>query len=509
MDSNNARIAKNTGLLYFRMIFITLINLYAVRVTLDALGDVDYGIYNVVASVVASLSLLTGAMTSASQRFLAYHLGKNDYRSYSRTFTLLIFSFLAISLVLLLVGEGLSYFFIERWLHIPEDRITAAYWVYQTSLVAFFFSFVTIPYTSSIVANERMDAFAAFSVVEGVMKLGIALWLAAYGGDRLILYGILTASISIAVFLMSMQYCHVKFKYCRYILKWEKSIFMQLTGYMGWNLFGSISAILSNQGQAVLLNIYFGPVVNTAKAIADRIQHLVQGFSINLYMAVSPQIIKSYASEDFPRAHNLVLKTSKLAFMLIYVMSFPLICAMESVLRIWLGAEGVTTAMIEFSQLILIYCMVITLEQPITRIIQATGDIKRYQISVGVLTLMYIPVAAAVLALGGSPVMTLVVQIAIITAAQIVRVMVAHRQVSLSYHQYLSIVVIPIIRVTLVSIPAYIACDMLSMKWTLPALLLKLGASAIAGLTIVAILGLTSEERRMIWSIFKKRVLRK
>lgn len=506
MNSDNVRIAKNTGLLYFRMIFITLINLYAVRVTFDSLGEVDYGIYNVVASVVASLSLLTGAMTSASQRFLAYHLGRNDLRSYSHTFTLLILTLLAIAVLLLLVGEAAGYFFIERLLDIPKDRISAAYWVYQASLVAFLFSFITIPYTSSIVANERMDAFAAFSVVEGVMRLGIALWLTVYGGDRLELYGVLTACISIVIFLMSMQYCHVKFKYCRYIWKWKKSVFMQLSQYMGWNLFGSVSSILSNQGQAVLLNIYFGPVVNAAKAIADKIQHLVQGFSINLYMAVSPQIIKSYASEDYKRAHNLVLKTSKLAFMLIYAMSFPLICSMEGLLNIWLDPGSVSDVMSAFSQLILIYCMVVSLEQPITRIIQATGEIKRYQISVGVLTLMYIPVAAAVLALGGSPVMTLVVQIAIIMAAQIVRVIVAHRQVSLSYHQYLSIVVNPIIKVTLVSIPIYFAFALLPVRLTLPVLIMKLGGATLAGLLIVAILGLTSEERRMIWNFIKRKL---
>lgn len=504
MDPANKRLARNTGLLYFRMIFLTLINLYAVRVTFEALGDVDYGVYNVVASVVASLSLLTGAMTSASQRFLAFHLGKNDLESYSHTFTLLLLAFLALSAGLLAVGEGIGYFFIEKWLDIPADRISAAYWVYQASLVAFIFGFITVPYTSSIVANERMDAFAAFSIVEGVMKLGIALILVEYGGDKLILYGILTGAIGVVVFLMSMQYCHVKFKYCKYVWKWDKAIFRQLTGYTGWNLFGSISAILANQGQAVLLNIYFGPVVNAAKAIADRIQHVVQGFSINLYMAAGPQIIKSYASKDYHRAHELVIRTSKITFMLIYAMSFPLLCNMGGILDIWMGGKNVSPAMMGFSQLMLIYCMVMALEQPISRIIQATGEIKRYQLQVGIVTLTYIPIALAVLAMGGSPLMTLVVQIAVIAAAQCVRVAAAHAQVGLDYRRYITDVAYPILKVALISVPVYLAMYSGAEHPGFVKVLLNVALTGFMGLFIAAMVGLNGEDRRQIWAIISK-----
>ncbi|MCM1489657.1 MAG: MATE family efflux transporter [Muribaculum sp.] len=504
MDSNNARIAKNTGLLYFRMIFITLINFYAVRVTLDALGEVDYGVFNVVSSVVASLSLLSGAMTSASQRFLSFHLGRNDYHNYSHTFTLLLLAFIVISLILILIGESMGYFFVEKWLDIPKDRVGSAYWVYQASLVAFLFSFVTIPYTSSIIANERMDAFAVFSLVEGVLKLGIALWLSVYGGDRLELYGSLTALSSIVVFFMSMQYCHAKFKYCKYIWVWNKDIFRQLSAYTGWNLFGSISGILSNQGQAVLLNIYFGPIVNTAKAIADRIQHVIQGFSINLYMAVSPQIIKSYAAEDHQRAHSLVLKTSKLAFLLIFIMSFPLMCTIEGVLDLWLGSGKVTATMIGFSKLMLLYCMVITLEQPVTRIVQASGEIKRYQLSVGVITLMYIPVALLVLLSGGSALTTMIVQIAILIVAQVVRVVVAHRQVGIDYGKYLSVAIYPIIKVMLVSLPVYLVLNIQLENYNWSLVLLRLVVSGLMGAFVALFVGMTGDERKLIADMVRK-----
>ncbi|MDE6478939.1 MAG: hypothetical protein K2L45_01615 [Muribaculaceae bacterium] len=507
MKSANSRIIKNTGLLYFRLIFLTFINLYAVRITLEALGKIDYGVFSVIASVVMSLSILTGALTSASQRYLSFHLGKEDYEKYSHTFTLLLLTFIILSGIMIFVGEALGYFFIEKWLDIPSDRVHAAYWVFQTTLVSFVFGLITIPYTSSIVANERMDAFAIFSVVEGVFKLAIAFILINYGGDRLILYGIFTASISIVVFLMSMQYCHSKIHYCRYIWKWNGSLFKDLLGYTGWNLFGSISGMLDNQGQNILLNMYFGPILNTAKAIADRIQSVISGFSTNLYMAVSPQIIKSYASEDYGRAHNLVMKTSKMSFLLLFILSFPLICNMDGLLYLWLGNDAKTPFMTAFSQLILVYCMVISLEPPISRLIQATGKIKRYQLSVGAITLAYIPIAALAFALGGSAILSLIILIAVMATAQFVRIYVARRQVNLSPTKYFKEVAVPVLKVSVIGGAAYLLPPLASTSADpFLLILLRTATAGICGLFIAAILGLSREDRQFILGMIKDKL---
>lgn len=506
MIEANRRIVRNTGLLYFRLIFLTIINFYAVRVTLQALGVVDYGVYDVVASVVASLSIFTGAMTSASQRFLSFHLGSNDHKGYSHTFTLLLMTFMAMSVAVIIIGEILGYFFINDWLKIPEDRIHAASLVYQASLISLVVSLITIPYTSSIVANERMDAFAAFSVVEGVMRLGIALLLVEYGGDRLSLYGWLTASISVVVLLMSMRYCHVKFGYCKYIWKWDRALFSQLAGYTGWNLFGSISALLANQGQNVLLGIFFGPLINTAKGIADRIMHVISGFSVNLYMAVSPQIIKSYAGEDYQRTHSLVIKSSKIAFMLIFILSYPLMCNMDGLLQLWLGADSIAPYMVVFSKLILIYCMVMSLEAPVSRMVQASGNIKFYQMAVGCVTLCYIPIAALVLWLGASPVTTLVVQIAVVSIAQFVRVLVAHRQMNLDYRSYFKNVLCPIAKVVFVAVPVYWAMSRVGTDDSWYLVLMNTGWTIVAGLFMALFLGLDGNERSLIWHMLKSKI---
>ncbi|MDE6341269.1 MAG: hypothetical protein K2K93_03035 [Muribaculaceae bacterium] len=508
MNAANGRIVRNTGLLYVRLIFLTLVNLYTVRVTLEALGQVDYGIYDVIASVVASLSVLTGAMTSASQRFLSYHLGREDYEQYSVTFSLLLICFIGIALALIAVGEVFGTFFIKDRLTIPPDRLTAAYWVFQASLLSFAFGLITIPYMSSIVANERMDAFAIFSVVEGVLKLGVAIWLVHHAGDRLILYGVLVAVITICVFLMQMCYCHARFKYCRYVWKWHRHIFVELSKYTGWNLFGSVSAILATAGQNILLNIYFGPVINASKAIADKIQHVINGFSINLYMAVSPQIIKSYAAEDYRRAMRLVLMSSKFSFMLIFVLAFPLICNMDAILEFWLGDDSHTPFMAAFSQLILVYCLIFTLESPISRIIQATGNIRRYQMSVGLITISYIPITAGVLYLGATPVMTLVMLMIIMSIAQCVRIYVAHQQVNLPYGEYFRKVLMPIGRVAVTGVPLYWAMTEWQVSGFWASLVLKTAVALIFGVTIAAILGLDGEDRKMMKDFIKSKISR-
>lgn len=505
MNSSNGRILKNTGLLYFRLIFLTVINLYAVRITLLALGVVDYGIFNVIASVVASLSLLTGAMTSASQRFLSFHLGKEDYDRYSHTFTLLLICFFAIAGICVAIGEILGYFFIEKWLSIPADRLSASYWVFQTSLFAFAFGFVTIPYSSSIVANERMDAFALFSIVEGMMKLGAAYLLMVYRGDRLILYSVLTASISIVIFLMSMLYCHSKFRYCRYVWKWDKSIFAELSNYTGWNLLGSISGILATQGQNILLNIYFGPIINVAKAIADKIQNAIYGFSINLLMAVSPQIIKSYASEDYSRAMNLSVKMSKMSFLMTFILAFPVVCNMDDLLKLWLGVDSKVEDMVAFSKMILIYSMLQAMEPPISRLIQATGNIKRYQIYVGIVTISYLPIAWLSLLLGGSAIMTLVILIGIVIVSQVVRIIVAHNQVGLQYRVYMINVVYPIIKVIIIGFAVYMPFEYMTTHTDMQIILLRIFISAFIGIFIAAIFGLNRYDRKMILNLlFKK-----
>jgi len=498
-SASNKKIAKNTAFLYFRMLFLTAISLYTVRVTLHALGDVDYGIYNVVASVVASLSFLNGTLTSATQRFFSFHLGKNDYDAYSRTYSMMLVGFIVISIVLIIIGEFIGIFFVDDWLVIPTDRLMAAKWVYQTAIFTFIFHFLSVPFTSSIVANERMDAFAYISIIDGVLKLLLVYMLSVSPIDRLIYYGMLTLAESIIILSLYILYCKLAITYCKFRFSYDRGLLRELTSYTGWNMFGSVAGVLITQGQNIILNIFFGPLVNTAKAIADKVNAAVISFSINFSMAVGPQIIKSYAEGNVDRAMSLAVKSSRFSFFLILILSFPLMAVMRSILDFWLGNESVNTTMVQFANLSLVYCMITSLEIPLTQIIRATGNVRAYQFKVGIFTLMYIPIAALILYLGGNPTSTMVVLVVLYALVHGLRLKIVHDEVGLGIKSYILQVVTPILYVSAIVAILYILLD----KYLFCHLYFMLNGliSIVVASLSVWCFGLTSGDRNYIKSI--------
>ena len=487
------------------MLFLTVINLYAIRITLDVLGVVDYGIYNVVASVVASLSFLNGTLTSASQRFLSFHLGKKDYDAYSKTFSLLIFTFIVISFILVIVAEIIGFFFLDDWLVIPKDRLTAAKWVYQATIFTFIFHLLIVPYSSEIIANEKMTAFAYISIIDGVLKLLLVFMLIHSSFDPLIYYGVLVLIVSFIVFLLYVIYCKVSFPFCKIQFSLNKKMFKELMSYTSWNLFGSVSGMLIVQGQSILLNLFFGPVINAAKAIADKVSNVINSFSTNFYMAITPQIIKSYAEEDNQRMLRLGIRSSRLSFFLILFLSYPLIVTMKPVLSIWLKGKYVSDDMIGFTKLALVYCLVQSLEQPITQMIRATGKIKNYQFKVGIWTLAFIPIATVALYLGANALSTMVILILLYIWVMFIRVNIARNQVGLDLHSYLHEVIKPICLVFAVCLCLYIPLDKLTLQsniWFV--MIFKLSCSFLLVSAIIWFVGLTKQDKQLINSIIAK-----
>lgn len=504
-SNNNKKIARNTIFLYCRMLFLTAISLYTVRITLKILGVVDYGIYNVVGSLVGSLSFLTGTLTSATQRFLSFHLGRRDFGAYNKTFNILLLCFICMSIVIILIAEGLGPLILNNWLHIPPDRITATKFVYQTVIITFIFHFLTIPFTSAIVANEKMNAFALISIGDGILKLLIVFLLTLINIDRLTLYGCLMSVQALSLFTCYVIYCNKTFRYCKMRLMWDATTFRELFSYTGWNLFGSITGMLTTQGQNILLNIYFGPVVNAAKAIGDKITNTIQSFSSNFYMAVSPQIVKSYAAGENDRMINLGIRSSKLSFYLLYILSFPLICCMRPILNLWLGQAGNTSDMVGFSILGLICCLVMCLEQPITQMIRATGKIKRYQIIMGCFMILYIPIAAVCLLCGASALSTMITLIIVYTIAQFIRVIIARKQVGLSLSKYLNVVVLPIIITGIYGSLSYFIVSHFFKEYILSHVILCLAIIFILNTILVWLISLSQDEKKFILKLLFRR----
>lgn len=504
MQDDNRRIAKNTLLLYFRMLFLSGISFFTVRIILDALGVVNYGIMNVVSSVISSLTFVTGTLSTATQRYFSFYLGKNDTEGYKKIFSLIFLCYSVMGVAVICIGELFGYFFLEDWLNIPTDRLYAAKWVFQTSLLSFILQLITVPFNASIIAHERMSVFAYISIFDAIGKLVIAYLLYMTSADRLIFYGILTAGVNLLILLCYVFFCKINFAGCRLVKTWERGLFKELLGFTGWNLFGSLSGTLNTQGQSILLNIYFGPVINTAKGIADKIANIIQSFSSNFFVAVSPQIVKSYASGETDRTFYLVIKSSKFSFFLLLVFAYPLILITPYVLTLWLGQDNVSTDMFAFTRLSLIYCLVCSLEPPITQMIRATGNIKRYQIAVGCITLLFIPISALFLYLHYPPYTTMYVLISIYVFVQWIRVYIAYSQLEFPRLHYFRETVFPILTV----------CAMLFvMAWpicrfaidTLTGILLRGAISFIAVCVFIIAFGLTGPERQII----KKKILAK
>lgn len=444
---NNKRIAKNTLLLYCRMLIVIPISLYTSRIVLKTLGVEDYGIYNIVGSIVGFMDVVIASMISATQRFLAYDLGKEDTKSFQCTFSMFINVFAIFCVVSLMVLELVGPYCIERYLVIPSDRLVAAQWVFQFSVITFILSTITIPYSSSIIAHERMGIYAYFTVIDVFFKLIIVFTLYIVHYDRLIIYGTLILLMTFATKGMLYWYCVNKLEGCVYKPYWDKSLFKRIFNYSGWNLFGSTSGVMNSQGQAVLLNLFFGPAVNAAKGIADRINSVVSSFCSNFYLAVAPQIIKTYAAGETDNTKKLVLRSSRLAFYLMMLLSLPLIFNMKDLLVLWLGKEQVSSDMVCFSQWALIYTMVNTLENPITQVIRATGNLRKYQIQIGIQTILFIPIIYILFECGYPPYSSMVVLSILYSIVLLTRIRLLGEVIDICMSEYLNRVLFPVVGV--------------------------------------------------------------
>lgn len=509
IKADNKRIAKNTLLLYIRMFVIMLVSLYTVRVTINVLGAEDYGIYNVVGSIATTMVFLTGTMTSATQRFFSYNLGRDDETTFNAVFCLAIEIFVVFAVFVLFVGFLLGCLLLNDFLVIPDERLYAARFVLGCSLLLFVFNMLSIPFTASIVAYERMDAFAYISIFDGLMKLLLVYLLSLVSWDKLMFYAILMLVEAVLVFLLYVYYCKKHFPVCRFTFIWDKTIFCELMSYMGWNLFGSASGMLVLQGQSILLNMFFGPLINAAKAVADKVNAALTSFTSNFYMAVSPQIVKNYAQGDENRMVSLAYKSSLLSFVLLFLLSVPIVYTMPDILSIWLRSENVSAEMISFSRLVLIFSMVTVLEPPLTQMIRATGQIKVYQISVGSVTLTFLPAAALILWLGAKPVATMYVLIVVYAMAHIVRLWNIKRMFIIPYARYLKEVLLPIIKLLVAVGPIILFLHFfvdIENVWV--RLIVNVVAILVAITGIVFGLIFSDEERSFIVRMFKDKIFR-
>ncbi len=432
---------KNTLMLYFRMFLIMGVTLYTSRIVLEALGEIDYGIYNVVAGVVVMMDFINAALYGATIRFMTYVMETGDEQARKRTFSSIKFVHLIIGFTTIVLGETIGLWFVMNKLTIPETSLVAVFWTYQCSLAVLFISEISLPYSALIMAYERMSAFAYISILEAFLKLGIAFIILYTPCDRLIVYSLLFLLIQIIIRLTYTHYCNRRFKESRQAIRYNKEDIKQIGQFTSWTILGSIANMGSSQGINILLNIFFGPIINTARGIANQVHVACMKFCSNFQVAVKPQIIKSYSVGELHRMHNLMLYSVKLCLFLTLIIITPLYYFTEPILNIWLIDYPHETVF--FVKIILIQQIFYSIGYPLISAIEATGNIKKYQILTSIATILSLPAAYFALKYGRiSAESTMVIYLIFTIVTEIVRIIVVLPSIDLKISYYIRRVVV-------------------------------------------------------------------
>lgn len=395
------RIAKNTLLLYIRMFLMILIGLYTSRVVLRTLGVSDYGVYNVVGGMVSMFAFLNSAMVAASQRFISYELGRNDKKKLNEVFCTSVNIHAIIAVVIFVLSETVGLWFVNTQLVIAADRMVAANWVYQFSVLTFMTIVMSVPYNSCIVAHEHMKAFAYIGIIEAVLRLIIVFLLIVSAFNKLILYSFLMFAVSFVIRILYSVYCKKHFRECAYRFIVNGKLLKRMLSFAGWSIFGNLGFSFKDQGSNIILNLFYGTSVNAARGIAMQVSGLITTFSSNFSMALCPQITKQYASDNIKTCLELVYSGARYTFYLLALISIPFLINIDYVLKLWLGEVP------EYTAIFLIISMVVAMLHAgtvtVTTALQATGHIKAFQIGICVIMLLELPMAYILLSYGFPP----------------------------------------------------------------------------------------------------------
>ena len=496
--ANGKRIAKNTIMLYIRMLLTMAVTLYSSRIILRTLGVEDYGIYNVVGGVVAMFGFLNTSMVASTQRFMSYSLGSDESTQVSKVYSNSLLIHIIIAFIILVFAETIGLWFFYNKLVIPDERMDSAFWVYQLSIVVFVLNVIRVPDNSAIIAYEKMSAYAYFSIIEVVLKLAIVFILPYLSYDKLVAYAVLVLIVVLLINLVYRLYVRSNFNHIAFKPRYEKGLFKEMASFAGWSLWGNLSTSLSGYGLNIVLNMFFGPVVNAARGIAYQVQSAIVSFGSNFMVAVNPQIIKSYAQQDYEYMSKLVFRASRLAFFLLFIMALPIINNREYILNLWLGEYPEYTSV--FVLLILIDALINILSGPIQTAINATGRIKYYQIIVGGILLANLPIAYMLLRFGANVYTPFIATILLTVIATVVRLLVFRRQTSISFGKFYLSVLPRSVGVVIISCFITQFCGFTNAS-TFTQLLLNVVITLIVVAITIFFVGLEKDEKA--WTISK------
>lgn len=488
------------------MLLVMGVSLYTSRVVLQELGVSDYGIYGLVGGIVAMFGFFNAAMSSATQRYLTFDIGKSDHDKLNKTFSATLTIHIGIALLVLVLAETLGLWYVNYKMVFPIERTLAVNVVYQFSVFSFLLGIIQVPYNALIIARERMNVYAYVSILEVILKLIIVFLLVYLGNDKLITYAILTFLVSFIIRVIYQVYCRKHFKESKYKFEYDKVYYRELISYSGWSLFGNIAAVARGQGINLVLNLFFGTIVNAAYGITLTVQGAVQSFVTNFQVAVNPQIIKNYAKGDLNAMQLLIFRSSKLSFFLLFILSFPIILNTDYILNLWLTVVPEHTVI--FIQLAFVYLMIDSISYSLIIAVQATGKIKNYQIVIGTFIFLSLPFSYLVLKLGGSPESVYYVLISVTFLTLVFRMFFVKNLLGFKPLVFMKNVILPITLTVLIVIAIqeilkylFIKTQALNFAEFLTQSFLYV---IIAGLGILFI-GIKPNERKSLIAFFKKR----
>ena len=399
---NNKRIAKNAMMLYVRMLFTLVVGLYTSRVVLHVLGVSDFGLYNVVGGIVTIFTFLNGTLTTGTQRFLSYAIGEGNKEKLKKVFDTSVILHALVSIVILILAETVGLWLLHYKMNIPTGRENAAFWVFQFSIITTILNILQVPYRASLVANERMDIFAYMGIYETVMKLAIVYLLLITSIDKLIMYAFLIMMVHTTAILFNILYCRNNFEECTYSFSFDKKIFGEIASFSGWNIFGCGAVSMQGQGVNILLNMFFGTVINAARGIAFQVNNVVMQFVNNFQTAVNPQIVKLYAAGETKEMIKLVINNSKFAAYLLLVIAVPVSIELEFLLVLWLGDYPDYTPI--FIRIILFQSLIQTMTRPIVMVVHAVGKMKMVNLTAGGALILILPISYVLMKYGCDPI---------------------------------------------------------------------------------------------------------
>lgn len=504
-QENTKRLARNTMYLYFRSIFCLLLSLYSSRLILQALGVDDYGINNAVAGFASMFTLVTGSLSGAISRFLTFEQGTGNVQRQRDIFSISLNLMIGFALIILILSQTLGIWFVQNKMTIPDGREEAAIWAFRCAILTVMNGLIVAPFNSAIISHEKMGVYAFISIMEAIMRMGMALFLAfgTYTVDRLILYTTIWTACTLSLQAFAIIYTAIQFSECRFRLFFDKSLFKELFGYAGWNFISSISGTLSGQGVNMLINIFCGPAVNAARGLSNTVKRSIQMFVNNFTIALTPQITKAYASKDMPYVKYLTYRGGRFSFFIMFLISLPVLLEADFVFTLWLGEVPEHT--INFNRLALMVCLYELMYTGLGTVQNATGKIRNYRLSMSAITLLQFPISWIFLKLGFPP--EFIYYTVFITAS--ICFFVAYRFVQKILHydlkEMLHEVYLPELKVVVCSTVLPLIST-LTLPYGWPRFLLTGTLCVLSTVPSILYIGCNESERRFIFNALKSRL---